>query len=403
MALHAVLSNRLRSSLSTLGIAIGVSAVIFLLAVGAGARTSITGRINRLGTNLLTISPVADPASTGQARLGTQSSFHQLTEKDVAALQNRGQVPDVRLVAPVVSASSVNATYGNAEYQPGRFLGTTPSYAQIANYAVAQGRFFTEADGGRRSRVVVLGQTAARKLFGGTSPLAKSVKFNDALFEVIGVLQPKGSSGPGGDQDDIALAPYQAVQDSVVGNSATFDNVSVSAVSQGRIAPAQSEIESALRSTHELAPGSELDFEVRSNSSILSTATEVTKILTLLLGAVAAISLVVGGIGVMNIMLVTVTERTREIGIRKAIGARRANIVSQFVLEAIFLTGLGGLAGVLIGVIGTQFSIAGFQPVLQPYSIVLGLVVSVATGLVFGIYPANRAALLQPIDALRHE
>jgi putative ABC transport system permease protein len=303
-------------------------------------------------------------------------------------------------VAPVVSASGVVAAYAGASHTVGTFTGSTPAYLLIDNDSVTSGQAFSDADYDAHRRVALVGTTVAKDLAGGdgTSIVGQIVTFNGTQFTVVGILASKGSSGPQ-DEDDRVIAPATAVQDALAGYGG-LSSISVKATSAETTTLAQDEVQSILDDRHGVT-SSDRDYSVFSPTSIISTATESSQTLTVLLGVVAAISLLVGGIGVMNIMLVSVTERTREIGIRKAIGARRSDIVSQFLLEATMLSLFGGLIGVVVGVIGAQFKILGVQPVIAPYSVALAFGVAIAVGLVFGIYPANRAASLRPIDALR--
>jgi putative ABC transport system permease protein len=409
IAIKGVLSNRLRSALTVLGIMIGVAAVILLVAVGSGSSLAVQQRIESLGTNSLVIFSGGfgrgfggGGGGGGASRNGTASRRSQLTAADVKALQNKQNAPDIKAVAPSVTASATGA-YQGATYSPQQFVGTTASFFEIRKYTLAAGSAFTDDDVTNHAKVAVLGQTVVTNLFGaGTNPLGARVKFGGAAFNVIGVLEAKGSNGFQ-DQDDVVIAPITAVQDTLAGNTGSYNNITVEAASRDQTDAASAEITAVLTSTHRLASTASPDFQVLNQASLLATSNETGRIFTVLLGAVAAISLVVGGIGVMNIMLVTVTERTREIGIRKAIGAQRRDILSQFLLEAVVLSVLGGAAGVAAGVGGARFKIAGVAPVVQPYSVFLAFGVAVLIGLFFGIYPANRAATLSPIDALRHE
>ena len=421
-ALRGIGANKLRSALTTLGIMIGVAAVIVLVAVGTGSSASVRDQISKLGSNTLTVSPSqggtgsrggggggffarlgggAGPSSSSVSS-GTQTRTATLTLDDAEALANRTDAPDVASVAPVVTASSVTATYDGATHSVSNFVGTSPSYLANNNDSVATGSAFTDSDYTQRHRVALLGVTTAKDLFGGdgTSGIGKVVQFNGSEFTVVGVLTAKGSTGPT-DQDDRVVAPLTSVEDTLTGYG-NLSSISVKAASPSTVAAATSEVSDILNGRHHVTSAT-ADYSVFSSSAILSAVTSSNKTFTVLLASVAAISLLVGGIGVMNIMLVTVTERTREIGIRKAIGAGKGSIISQFLLEAVLLTMIGGLAGVLVGLLGSRFTIVGVQPVVAPYSVALAFGVAVAVGLFFGLYPANRAASLRPIDALRYE
>jgi putative ABC transport system permease protein len=296
----------------------------------------------------------------------------------------------------------VEATYDGASHSVGTTIGTTPAYLLIDNSSVRQGTTFTDADYTQHRRVVLLGQSVAEDLIGDdTSRLVgKVIELNGIEFTVDGILASKGSTGPQ-DQDDRVVAPLTAVQDTLSGYGA-LSAISVKATSADTVTLAESEIESILDTRHKVT-SSDRDYSVTSASSILDAATSSNRTFTVLLGAVAAISLLVGGIGVMNIMLVTVTERTREIGIKKALGAGRADIVGQFLTEAVLLSVFGAVVGVIVGLVGSRFTIVGVQPAVAPYSVGLAFAVAILIGLFFGLYPANRAASLRPIDALRYE
>jgi len=409
IALDGILANRLRSSLTMLGILIGVSAVIILVAVGTGASVAVQSQIQSLGTNVITVLTGGGFGGFGGEgggrgnQPGTASTRIVLTEADVTAMESRTLAPDIAQVAPVVNAQAT-AVYQGKTYTPETFVGTTANYSQIRNYPVSSGRFFSPIDVAQRQKVAVLGTTVVSNLFGpGVSPIGASVRMGSATFRVVGVLVSKGSNGPQ-DQDNVVIAPLTAVQDSLTGIASTYDQITVQAVSQDRTAQAQAEIMSILASNNQLSidqVGS--SFRVLNQASLLQTSNASNRVFTVLLGAVAAISLLVGGIGVMNIMLVTVTERTHEIGIRKAIGARRSDILGQFLVESVLLTAIGGVMGVVVGLVGSRFRIVGVTPVVQLYSVVLALGVAVAVGVFFGLYPANRAASLRPIEALRYE
>jgi putative ABC transport system permease protein len=405
IAMQGLSANRLRSALTMLGILIGVGAVIVLVAVGNGSSVAVQKQIEGLGTNTLVVSRVRGGFGFGgggaRATNGTQSTVSQLTAKDVSALSDKSQAPDVKLISPVIN-ETVTATYAGATYAPSQFVGTTADYLSIRNYSVAQGAAFTSDDVTNRNRVALLGQTVVTNLFGSQNPVGATVQFNGIDFQITGVLAPKGSNGAQ-DLDDIVIAPITAVQDTLAGANAPLSNITIEANSRSVMSPAADEVTTVLLGTHHITNPTSADFQVLNQATLLSTAGSTNQVFTVLLGAVAAISLLVGGIGVMNIMLVTVTERTREIGIRKAIGARRSDILSQFLVEAVLLTVLGGIIGVLAGLVVSRVKIVGVTPVVAPYSVALAFSVAIAIGLFFGLYPANRAASLRPIEALRHE
>jgi putative ABC transport system permease protein len=404
IALQGISANKLRSGLTMLGILIGVGAVIMLVAVGTGSSAAVRAQFNSLGTNSITISTgrFGGPGGGGN-RNGTQSRFINLTPADVKALGDPINAPDIKVVAPVRQAS-VTASYNGSTTTPGSFQGSTPGYATIKNYKTAKGRFFTQSDVDNHAPVVVLGTTTVANLFGSAdaNPVGTNVLFGGTSLQVIGVLKSKGTNGFQ-DQDDIALTPLTTMEDHFTGVSASYSQITVEASSAANSNAAQAEITSILDSDHGITNPTGNEFRVLSQDSLVASRTSTTHTFTVLLGAVAAISLLVGGIGVMNIMLVTVTERTREIGIRKAIGARKSDILSQFLVEAVLLSVFGGLLGVAAGLIGSQFKVVGIQPVIAPYSVFLAFGVALLTGLFFGSYPANRAASLSPIDALRYE
>ena len=432
-AVRGIAANKLRSMLTTLGILIGVSAVIILLSVGTGSTAAVKKRIAALGTSTLTVNRsaggngraggagggfggfggVAGGARGGgggtgssagsSTTTGTRTHSTDLTMADAVALTDKTASPDVALVAPVATASSVVAGYAGVTHTVGSFVGSTPSYFAIQNHTVDTGSLFTDSDYTSHRAVVVLGSTVADDLFGDArTALDKTIQLNGMNFTVLGVLTSKGSSVGNNDQDDLAVLPLTTTGDEFTGTTASLSSIVVTATGTNTLDQAEGEIETVLDSRHKVT-ASTRDYTVRNASSLVATATSTTKTLTVLLGAVAAISLLVGGIGVMNIMLVTVTERTREIGIRKAIGAKRSDIVVQFLSEAVLLSVIGAVVGVAIGLIGSRFRIVGVQPVVATWSVFLAFGVAVAIGLFFGIYPANRAASLKPIDALRYE
>ncbi len=412
-AVRGVTANPMRTALTTLGILIGVAAVIVLVAVGNGSSAAVQESLSRLGSNTLTVQ--ASQGGTGGraggfggfggpvgVNSGTQTRNAQLTLGDAEAMTDAAQAPHVLRVAPRVSASSVTATYDGATHTVSTFLGVSASYLAVNDDTVQKGEVFTDAEWTQRSRVALIGSTVAEDLVGGdgTDAVGKTVQFNGINFTVIGILSDKGSTGPQ-DQDDRVLAPLTAVQDTLTGYG-SLSAISVQAKDADSVESAQAEVQDILNSRHHVTAET-ADYSIQNPTSLLTAVTSTSQTFTVLLASVAAISLLVGGIGVMNIMLVTVTERTREIGIRKAIGARRGDIISQFLLEAVLLSLFGGLMGVLVGLVGSRFEIVGVQPVVSMSSVALAFGVAMATGLFFGLYPANRAASLRPIEALRYE
>ena len=396
---QGVSANKLRSALTVLGVLIGVSAVIILLAVGTGSSQAVQAKINQLGTNTITVLS-RGRFGRGPATTGTQSQSASLTEQSVQAIEDPNQAPDVSSVSPVVSTSQT-AAFQAASFSSS-VIGTTPAYLSADDYTIVAGSPITQADITSRKRVVLIGQTVLSNLFStGQNPLGQTIQLGSASFQIVGVLGEKGSSGTT-NQDSVVIAPYTAVQDELTGESTSFSELLVQAKSTGALNNAAAEVESILASQTGTTVAS-LPFSVINQGTLLTTAQSTSGTFTTLLGAVAAISLLVGGIGVMNIMLVTVTERTREIGIRKAIGAPKSAILAQFLLEAVLLSLIGGGGGVLIGIIGTHFKIEGVTPVIAGYSIPLAFGIAIGVGIFFGLYPANRAASLRPIDALRYE
>jgi putative ABC transport system permease protein len=398
IAWSGITANKLRSGLTILGMTIGVASVILLIAVGNGSSEAVASRIQGLGTNVLIVQ--GSGGFRGGARARTTASI-SLTKADTKALQNPGLAPDVKTASPVVNASSVKLVSGSSSYEPSSFIGTTPSYLTAHSYKVQEGASFTSQEVTKHARVAVIGQAVLHELFAGQSPVGQSMKINGSNYDVVGVLASKGTNGAA-NQDDVVMAPITTVQDSLTGTG-PINSITVQAKSESSLNAAESEVTSILEERHKIKNASEPGFSVLNQGSLLETSSSTSSVFTTLLGEVAAISLLVGGIGVMNIMLVSVTERTREIGIRKAIGARRSDILTQFLTEAMLVSLFGGLTGVLVGVVGSQFEIAGVHPEVATYSIFLAFGAALASGLFFGTYPAARAAALRPIEALRFE
>jgi putative ABC transport system permease protein len=398
-AFGGVAANKLRSGLTILGMTIGVAAVIVLVAVGNGSKREVQAGIDALGTNVLIVQAQNGPGGPGGFRRG--GSGFVLSTKDTDALADRFDAPAVKSASPVVSATGTTLVAGSTSYSPSSFVGSTPSYAQARDYDTVEGSMFTSADVKKHRRYVVIGPTVAENLFSGQDPVGQSIRVNGSSFQVIGETKAKGSNGTE-DQDDVVLAPLTAVQDAISGYG-SLSSITVQATSGKALDAAQAQVTSILEKRHDVTDASNPGFQVTNQGSVREASDQSTQVFTTLLAAVAAIALLVGGIGVMNIMLVSVTERTREIGIRKAIGARRGDVLTHFLTEAVLVSLFGGLVGVAVGVAGSQFEIAGVTPAIAPYSIFLAFGAAVVCGLFFGTYPAARAARLEPIEALRFE
>ena len=398
MAFEGIKAHKLRSLLTMLGIIIGVGAVIAMTSIGLGVQQKVQNSIAGLGSNLLIIMPGANSPSGG-VRLAAGSNI-TLTNQDAQAIAR--EVAGINYVAPSVS-QSCRIIFGNQNWKT-NVQGTTPEFLDIRDFKVAAGTFFSNSDDRVRARVAVLGQTVASNLFGDASPVGRTIRIDAAPFRVIGVLESKGQSSMGQDQDDIVIVPLSTAQGRLMGIT-YLNSISIQVENEQMIDQVQEEITHLLRARHHLAQNVDDDFTVRNLTALMTTMNETTKTLTLFLGAIAAISLIVGGIGIMNIMPVSVTERTREIGIRKALGATYRHILMQFLIEAIVLSVTGGLIGILLGIGGAYVisTVVGWNTVVSALAILAAFGVTVVIGLFFGIYPARKAALLDPIDALRYE
>jgi putative ABC transport system permease protein len=404
VALRGLSANKLRSALTMLGIIIGVAAVISLLSIGEGAQAEITSQIQGIGSNLLAVYPGAVTMRAGSV---SSSSSAALTMKDVEAIADPLNCPSVAAVAPEYD-NSATVAYGS-EKLLNQIVGTTSEYSRIRNATVAEGRFLEPGDVTTRSRVTVLGSQTAVDLFGEGSPLGQTIKINGIPFRVVGVMEEQGGMGMGGSADTQVYVPITTAQTRLFNartNTGDYrvSSINVMALDEQSVDAATQEITDILRVQHKLRY-EEDDFTIISQQDMLSMMDEITTILTVFLGAIAAISLLVGGIGIMNIMLVSVTERTREIGIRKAVGAKRRDILAQFLIEAVVLSLIGGLMGIVLGTGLAQIvNLTGvFTTVISTEAVLLAVGFSLGVGLFFGIYPSSRAAGLHPIEALRYE
>ena len=399
IAFRALARNKMRSALTMLGIVIGVSAVIAMVSIGQGAQASVQEQIASVGTNLLFVG--AGSQNVGGVRSGTgATNSNTLTVEDIEAI--RREIPSVAMASPTVNTRA-QLVYGNQNWNT-QVQGVNEQFPQIKKWAVASGEFFTEADVRTAARVIVLGQTVAESLFPGADPVGQMVRVRELPFRVIGVMIKKGQDAGGRDQDDTAFAPFTAVQKKLLAIT-HVQFAHVSAISPAATYTAQDQITDLLRQRHKLAPNQENDFFVRNLTDVAEAADETNRIMTYLLGSIAGVSLLVGGIGIMNIMLVSVTERTREIGIRMAIGARSSAVRTQFLIESIVLSLTGGAIGIMLGITISLLipMMLGWPTLISVIAIVGSVFFSAAVGIFFGYYPARKAAGLDPIDALRYE
>lgn len=400
ISLRALKVNKMRSALTMLGIIIGVSAVIAMLAVGTGASRQIEQQISSMGSNLLIVLPGATTAGGVRMGAGTQST---LTLDDAEAIKK--ECPAVSDVGPVLNGAA-QVVYGHQNWSTG-VVGTTPGMLNVRDWALSSGRSFTEQDVKSGTKVCLLGQTVVDNLFGDIDPVDKIIRIKKVPFTVLGVLESKGQSPTGQDQDDTIYVPVTTAQKKLFGTAfaGMIRTMIVKAKGAEYLTSAEKQINELLRQRHRIGQKQENDFTVRNLTQMMQAREESTKVMTLLLGAIASVSLLVGGIGIMNIMLVSVTERTREIGIRMAVGAKTWDIRLQFIIEALTLSLIGGVAGIIVGISGSKIlsMIAGWSTVVSPLSVFLAFGFSGLVGIFFGFYPAYKASLLDPIDALRYE
>ena len=399
VAFRALIRNKMRAALTMLGIIIGVAAVIAMVSIGQGASASVQAQIESIGTNLLFLS--AGAQNVGGVRSGTgDTGTNTLTVDDLEAIKR--EVPSVSMVTPNVNARS-QLVAGNMNWNT-NVTGVSEEYPEIRKWPVATGAFFTDADVRMASRTIVIGQTLADNLFPGADPIGQDIRVMDLPFRVVGVMARKGQDQQGRDQDDVAFAPYTTVQKKILGR----DRVQVafiSAISQDATYTAQSQISDLLRQRHKLTASEPNDFTVRNMTDVAEAANETSKTMTILLACIAGVSLLGGGIGILNSMLVSVTARTREIGIRLAIGARSSAVRSQFLIESIVLSLTGGTIGIVLGVVLSLAipAFLGWPTLVSMMAIVGSVLFSAAVGIFFGYYPARKAAALDPIEALRYE
>jgi putative ABC transport system permease protein len=398
LSFQAIARNAMRSLLTMLGIIIGVACVVATIGIGEGAKLQMESQLKSLGTNFLMVMPGATTSSGARMGFGSNS---KLNEADVEAL--RKECTACAYIAAQIRTTA-QLVYGNQNWSTSVY-GSEVDWPLIRSWNMEKGTFFTDADNRAASKVCVIGKTVERELFGGEDPVGKTLRIKNLPFRVIGVLESKGGSVMGQDQDDTVIAPYETVRKKLMGTTTSVGVITISAVSNEMVNPAYDEITQILRQRHRIGKSEDEDFTIRSQTEMLEQVNAQTKTLSILLWSIAGVSLLVGGIGIMNIMLVSVTERTREIGIRMAIGAKGYDIRSQFLIEALVLSLSGGVLGIALG-IGIQRAVAdlGDWPIsLQPNAIALAFLFSALVGIFFGIYPAQKASRLDPIEALRYE
>jgi putative ABC transport system permease protein len=400
ISLRALRVNKMRSALTMLGIIIGVGAVITMLAVGTGAQERISAQMASIGSNILIIMPGSSTSGGMRMGSGTQST---LTQDDADAIAR--ECPAVSDVAPSFNGTA-QVVYGNQNWATG-IVGSTPGVLPVRDWALSAGRSFTDQDVRNATKVCLLGQTVADNLFGNMDPLGQIIRIKKVPFTVLGVLAKKGQSDHGQDQDDTIIVPLTTAQKKIFGSRflGMVRSITVKARSADQMASAETQINELLKQRHRIGPRQETDFTVRNLTQMMEAREQATQVMGLLLAAIASVSLLVGGIGIMNIMLVSVTERTREIGIRMSVGAKSWDIRLQFLIEALTLSLIGGLIGILIGVSGSKIltMLVGWATIVSPLSVLLAFGFSGFVGLFFGFYPAYKASLLNPIDALRYE